>query len=510
MPQPSSQQQPTDYLRSLLSTATRHRGLWFIPLVSAGLIALMMIFLGPKTWDATQAFVVREELIGRIVRPGRFESLDTMKTVQEVIQETARRPSVLKRVYSAMGVDSPSPSDIEQLQGAISFHAPGGAELGKTEILSMRVKSSTPEKATRMISALFDETRAEIRSNRSRKAKSMMEEVGESVTLAKERVLTTSKRIRQIESSVGEDLAELRSLNEPYAGGGELRKSVENIQREIREARKAEDEAKQLIEYLQGVGPDELLATPRELLVSQPALSELKNRLIEAQVIHSTTAGRYSERHPKFQATANSVTDIREQINQELASSLVGLESQRKLARQRISMLSGRSNEIEKRIAELAAMRVDYGQLVSELKLRNDELRSADREFAQAESMFRASEKVDLISRLDEPQAGIRPLGPSNKAILLGALFVGALVSLGLIMVVTPSPKLDPPTAGGLSPVSRPTPVRPPVKVDDAPARPPANPEIPNQPSSTRNPGFVIPELGGTITTHFQQTTGLD
>ena len=219
-------EQHADYLRSLIQTARKHPGLWVIPLASAILIAVMMAFIGPKKWDADQSFLVREELIGRIVSPGRFESLDRMKTAQEVIQETSRRPSVLRRVLAANGEDDPSASDIEMLQGAISFYAPGGAELGKTEILTMNVKSSSAKKAKELVSSLFEETRAEIRNMRTRKAESMLQEAGGSVELATERLSETSQQIRTVESDVGGDLSELRGLNEPFSGGGELRRNI--------------------------------------------------------------------------------------------------------------------------------------------------------------------------------------------------------------------------------------------------------------------------------------------
>lgn len=513
-------EQHADYLRSLMQTARRHPSLWVVPLVSAVLIAVLMAFLGPKKWDANQSFVVREELIGRIVSPGRFESLDSMKTAQEVIQETSRRPCVLRRVLVANGKKKPSGADIETMQKAISFHAPGGAELGKTEILTMNVKSSSAKKATKLVESLFDETRAEIRTVRTRKAESMLKEAGGSVELASERLVKTSAEIRKIEAGVGGDLSELRGLNEPFSGGGELRKNIATIQKEIRVARQNEQESRQMIEYLEALDPEQLLATPRELLESQPALSELKNRLIEAQVVQSNTGGTYSTKHPRYRAKAESVVRIRKQIDQELESSLVGLRSQKKLASERAEVLTSQINKINGRITDLASMRVDYGQLVNELELRNEELRAAHKEYAQAESILRAAKTIDLISQLDEPQPGIRPLGPSNKTVLIAACLAGLLISLGLIMMVTPSPELRPRTTGynasiqvgqhstgiqstQMQPAQQRTSTSPPGK------KPTISREVAENSTQittdtakppTKSPGFIIPDLGDSMT----------
>ena len=488
MTQPTNPQPPrpqTDYLRALISTIKNRPGLIVVPVFSALLIAVLMALLGPKTWDATQSFVVREQLIGRIVGPGRFDSLDAMKTAQEVIQETARRPVVLRRVLADIGKVNASADDIESLRDAVSFHAPGGAELGKTEILTMRIKSSSADRATELVNSLFEETRREIRTIRQRKAESMMDEIGQAIVLAQERLGRTSERIRVMERRAGGDLSELRSLTEPSSGASELRRSMGSIQTELRQARLERQQAEQLIQYLEEVSgdPEQLLATPRELLEAQPALSELKNKLIEAQVVRSNTGGIYSPRHPQFQARANSVVDIEQQINRELGTALTGLRSQHELAKQRVSMLVNRTKDIENRVSDLAAMRVDYAQLVTELGLRNEELKEAHKEQAQVEAILRGSDKVDYMSRLDEAQAGIRPLGPSGKTLVMGALVAGLFIGMGLVMMVTPSPNLFPPSGGNGSYVS------------------PGSPDTPAmggvttiQPAGI--PGFVIPDVG--------------
>ncbi len=445
MNQTSSQPSPNEpfhYLSALLTTARRKPGLWFVPLFSVMLIAILTAFLGPKYWDATQSFVVREELIGRRVGPGRFDSLDSMKTAQQVIQETARRPAVLERVYMTVEGQTPSRADIESLRKAISFQAPGGSELGKTEILTVRIESSSPEKAVSLVEALFEETRREIRTQRQRKAASMLTEVAAAVELAQEQLVETTTKMRQMESQAGGDLSELRGLNEAFSGGSDLRRQVSVLDSEIRQTRQNVERANQLIQNLTTTfnDPMELLATPRELLESQPALSKLKDQLIEAQVNQSSVVGVYSVKHPRHIASVKSVNEIRWQIKQELESALSGLRAQKELAEKQLHTLEKDVNEFQSRINKVANMRVDYGQLVSELALRNGELASAEREYAQAASILRAAENVHFMSRLDEAYAGLYPLGPTKKILVLGATLAGLFIGLGFLMMATPTP----------------------------------------------------------------------
>jgi len=500
----NSPNQLTSYPLALLNTARKNPALWMLPLFSALLIAVLSSYLGPKKWEATQSFVVREELIGRIVNPGRFDSLESMTTAQQVIQETARRPMVLKRVFLQVEGRTPSREEIESLRDAISFQAPGGSELGKTEILTMRVEADTPGKAVQLVDTLFEQTRQEIRAIRQTKAESMLAEVKTAVDLAEERLNSTTKNLRKIEIKAGQDLSELRGLNDAFSGGSDLRRQVSALQTEIRKARLSEERATQLIEYLSMTvnDPLELLATPRELLESQPALSELKNQLIEAQVIQSNVLGVYSDKHPRHISAVKSVAEIRSQIKQELESTLVGLKAQQRLAQQEISGLEKQAEDYEQRIRKVANMRVDYGQLVSEIRLRNEELAEVHKEYAQAASILRAVENVDFMSRLDEAMAGLYPLGPSKKALVLGAGIVGLLMGLGIVMILTPPPIWVPPTQSeNRIPADPPSSSLSPTLAEAQAAKSKVESVAP---SAAAAPGFVIPDLGQVLSDRAQ------
>ena len=180
---------------------------------------MLAAVFGPSQWGATQTFVVREELIGRIVGPGRFDSLDAMKTAQETISEVARRPAVIERALLKIGPENGSVSEnwpdeetLAGVGGSISFFAPGGAEFGKTELLTVQVKATTRERARLFVEALFDEVQQELRVVRQQRATSMMDEMQTSGRSARERYEESMARLTKVESSVGADLSDLRSL----------------------------------------------------------------------------------------------------------------------------------------------------------------------------------------------------------------------------------------------------------------------------------------------------------
>lgn len=473
----------TDYLHALLGMAWRHPGLWIAPLTVAVLVALLVGFLGPRQWGATQTFVVREELIGRIGGPGRFESPDSMKTVQETIGELARRPAVIGRTLDRIGpgervaaADWPSEETVAELQEAIGLLAPGGAELGQTEVLALQVRASSRNRARQIVSALFEELQFELRTFRQQRASSMVREMQQAVELARDRYDVAARRLTALESSVGPDLVELRSLNEPAFGSGDLRQMYVQIEAEVRDARKRLDVYRELARHLQAIAgdPAQLVGTPRVLLESQPTLSRLKEKLVDARIRLANVGGNYSDRHPRHQAAWNAVRDIEHQVEAELHHAISGIQSQQVLIRQEMEMLQERAAAVRARLEQLAGMRVDYERIVDEVKQRQSDLATAWQELSQAESMERAAASVDFITRVDPAQAGLDPLGPSRVTLLLGGAIAGALIGLGLVMMATPTPPLTPPATA---------------------------PQPPPEPSRPRQPRAADPWAGTSMTT---------
>ena len=184
------------------------------------------------------------------------------------------------------------------------------------------------------------------------------------------------------------------------------------------------------------------------MLESQPALSRLKDKLIDSQVTLSTLTGRYSRAHPRVQGAENSVRDLEKQIFRELNSAIANLESQKLLLAEKRKSLQSRSNRLQTRLQELAAMRAGYGQLLDEINLRKEAMSQARQELAQADAIFQAAQSTNLLTAIDEPRAGLHPVGLGRKAMILVAGIVGFCLGLGFLMIITPLPEKRDPTAG--------------------------------------------------------------
>jgi hypothetical protein len=65
-------------------------------------------------------------------------------------------------------------------------------------------------------------------------------------------------------------------------------------------------------------------------------------------------------------------------------------------------------------------------------------LERAQQNLAEARAAQASAKAASLISRIDAPDAGIRPIGPSRAAIALGGVLGGLLAGLGVFFLVVP------------------------------------------------------------------------
>ncbi|MCA9265135.1 MAG: hypothetical protein KDA60_14845, partial [Planctomycetales bacterium] len=248
-------------------------------------LALLAAVFKPSVWCARQGLIVRDEVVGDINRFGRFESTDAMQTAQETILEIARHKSVVEEALRDVGPtrgkrkkDWPRTSDIEAVQDAVSIAAPKGAQFGRTEVIYLVVKAGAPERAVALNTAVCDHLEKRLQEVRNEKYRSITAELVKTVAVAQDELDKATARVQALERTVGANLPELRNMIDNSSGDGPLGRSLNEIMNELRQLRSSYTTQKQQREmiHLAQRDPDELLATPNQLLESQPALRRLK------------------------------------------------------------------------------------------------------------------------------------------------------------------------------------------------------------------------------------------
>lgn len=433
--------------RHLVAVLARYRWRWIAPLAVVAAGALGYALLKPATWEARQALLVRDEAVGSFERPGRFTSTEDMKTAQETVLEMAKSRGVVAAALAEVGPAGgaaansfPSAQDIAALQETVQITAPKGAEFGHTEVFYLKVCDRDRQRALALAAALCDQLDHRLGELRDRKAQSLVAELDQTVELARRDLAAATGQLAQMEKEAGSDLAELRILNESTTGESSLRQTLIEITNELRQSERSARTSRQLQELLRAAqaDPARLIATPNDLLTSQPALRQLKDGLIAAQLQTANLLGAMSPEHPRVKGARAAEEQIRQNLHEELTLAIAGLEAERSLGQSQAEVLRQQAEEIRQRMERLAGVRADYANLVAEVGRRTAAVTKAEQELGEARASRAAAHSASLLTRLDGPTTPEAPVGPSRGSIVLVGLAGGLLTGLGVVLLTAP------------------------------------------------------------------------
>ena len=105
----------------------------------------------------------------------------------------------------------------------------------------------------------------------------------------------------------------------------------------------------------------------------------------------------------------------------------------------RRTLLEDQLAKTNARLANLAAVRATYANEVAEAKSRAALLERAEQNLAEARATRASAKAASLISRIDTPDAGIRPVGPSRAVIALCGVLGGLLAGFGVVFLTVPA-----------------------------------------------------------------------
>ncbi len=434
--------QPADFIR-LFRT---HAYWWAVPAVACALIAGAYTFVAPREWKATQSLIIRPEVASMSEeRLGKFSDLSEMKTSQETVLELAKSQSVIQAALREVGAprgyrrpaEWPTPLDVEAFRDCVDMRPPGGAEFGKTEVFYLSVKNSNRDRASALVVALCNQLERRMKDLRGQSAQGMIAELQRTVAMADDDLSTQTSKLSAFEAKIGADLAELRSLNADVGGQGEVSQELHGIEAERRANEARLSESERLLKLLVAAKQDplQLLATPNSLLVSQPAVSQLKNALVSAQLRTAELLGSRSEEHPFVVAAREAENLIRNQLNSEVAVAIRGLQVEIELCADRETSLATKKLSARERMSRLAEARAEYTNIVSSVQNHTRLVEAARKNLADARARQAGAHSASLISRIDGVEAGVRPIGPARKTVAAAGGVGGLLLGFGFVFL---------------------------------------------------------------------------
>jgi polysaccharide biosynthesis transport protein len=435
--------------KPLLQHLRIHVKLWLLPAVAIAAAVSVYAVVHQATWEASQALIVRNEASAGERTPGKFSYPDEMKTVQETILEVVKSRSVLKAALSEVGPPAdctdpaawPTDRDVVAARKNIKLAPPKGAEFGKTEVFYLDARAENRARSVALNEAIFKQLRAQFQELRDAKAQSMIDELTKTVHLARTDLDQATAILAATENRVGSDLAELRSMQDVASSDSALRRSGEDIRSQLRENASAAKVNQELLGVLVKAEDDSgrLVTTPNRLLESHPSLRRLKDGLIDAQLRTSALMGTMSAEHPRVRAAKEAEEEIGRNLHEELAIARRGVEVELRVIADRRTLLDDQLAKTNERLHNLAAARAGYANQVADVKNRAMLVERAEQNLAEARAARASAKAASLISRIDAPDAGIRPIGPSRAAIALCGVLGGLLTGFGIVFLAVPA-----------------------------------------------------------------------
>ena len=433
---------------------------WVIVTLLATAAAAAYALVAPKIWQASQALIVRNEAVGSETDSGKFRGAEDLKSIQETIMELSKSHSVLKATLVAVGPPAddarpaawPDDVNIEGLKKAVKVVPPKGVEFGTSEVFYLEIRDKDRIRVAALSSALCHQLQLHLQEIRNAKAQSMIDELSKAVQLASSDLQAATAQLTALEKKVGSDLPELRSLLDSNSSDTSLRRTVSEIENELRQFRGTEKANRQLLALLKQAeaDPTRLMAAPTRLLDSQPALRRLKEGLVDAQLRTATLQGRMSAEHPAVISAKEAETQVASRLHAELSTAIRGLDSELAFDANRLEMLENQLNGAAARLAQMAGLRATYMNVLSEATNRAKLLDRAEQNLASARSNSASAKAASLITCVDAPDTGANPVSTSGSMIVLGGLLGGLLTGIGIVLLTAPA-------AVALAPAPQPT-----------------------------------------------------
>lgn len=437
-------------LGKIVETLRSNWLLWIAPTVVFTIVGLLYAATKKNTWEASQAMVVRDEAVGEMgfgAQPlGRFGSPEQLKRSLETILQIAQNPAVaetaLKKVGPSKPTNKPFPSekDVESFAEDISVSSPKGTELGTSEVLYLSVKGSGKDRAIELNRAVYEAIEGRMMQLRRDHAKSMVSELVEKKEVADRSLAKVTKEMAAFEKKLGPDLSAMRTLAESVGGDGSTGTQVNQIRDEIRKAERLRSQQAQLFKLLRKVGkkPSVILSAPNQLLETAPTLKRLKEGLVSAQLESAKLKGSLTKSHPQIKVAEQKERQLMITLVREARNSIRSVAGDVKVSNNLVKSLKRKLAIVEGKISSLAAKRADYLNLTARVKQNQEQSKEITDSLSEARGLLEASDASSLITRMDEPTTGTKPIGPGRTLVFLGSSLGGLFFGFTLVYLLAP------------------------------------------------------------------------
>jgi polysaccharide biosynthesis transport protein len=440
---------PTNAVSKLVKICLQWWWVWIGTTVTFGAIGFCYVtIIKNDVWVASQGLIVRDEANGAVMRLGRFQSQAEMKAAQETIIELARNPHVLNKALTAIGPDPskiddgspwPSTKDVEETAKNVMVRAPRGAELGTTEVIYLDAKHGSRKRAYELNVAICDALEDRLQEVRRSRADGVFAELTTACETAEKELALATEKLHQMEKEAAADLSDLRGMTDTGTNTNSSRIQLDAVKNELHQAEVKLREMALELELADQVlaNPNHLLG-PNSIVNARPGLKKLHDGLTDARINGAQLRAKFTGVHPLVSAAEKAEREIESRLREEFTQARQALIKDIALSQRRVDDLKLQQSQLEARLANIANIRAEYGNLSNDVRSRSQIFQDAQRQLSEVRAAREAASSCSLVTRIDDPLASETPVGPGRSTIFAGTTIAGLFFGLGTVFLLTP------------------------------------------------------------------------
>jgi capsular exopolysaccharide synthesis family protein len=418
-----------------------------VMVVGAGLV---LAILPPKYKAVTVVLVDPRQprvTASEAVLSGIGADAAAVESQVELIQSSALAKRVIAKLALDQDPEFTTRSLIDSLRGAVSslFGGLGDDEAvrlnrliyrfqtglsvqrrGLTYILEVGYSSTEPQKAQRISSAVAEAYLEDQRTRRSSVTADASGWLGG-------RIDELRHRLERSERAVA-DYKATNSIVNVTQGNKLISRQIEDITQQIALARSRKAEAQGRLEQVKDVTRQPEHTSGLVEVLQSPVVSQLRTQYAEVARQEADFRAIYGDRHPSIVAIRAQATDLRRQIEREIARVVDGIRNDYQVAKSREAALETELVTLRSRADSQAQTDVRLNELEREAQ--------SDRALYEA-FLNRAKETGEQQSlqiaeaRIASPAlVPIKPERPPALLLLAAAAILGLLLGIGLVLIL--------------------------------------------------------------------------
>ncbi|HOA51651.1 MAG TPA: hypothetical protein PKI05_05300, partial [Thermogutta sp.] len=184
--------------------------------------------------------------------------------------------------------------------------------------------------------------------------------------------------------------------------------------------------------------PEALASIPPAMLEKYPTLKRFQEALTDAEVKLIELRGQYADEHPAVIAAQLALQDLTNRISEEVPTVIQTIENEQAVAANQKQFLEQKRQTEEARVQHILAVLPKYRQLMAAIRAQSETVRDAQHRLAIARAGAASARSARLITAVEPPRTGNRPVGPGTLTIVAGGFVCGLFLALCVFLWLTP------------------------------------------------------------------------